>query len=72
MNDDESADMLIHSAEWYVKQATTLIKEYRTCRTEHARQRVMPKLKHIYAKLGFERRGLVRVGGEGEEWKNET
>ena len=74
MNDEESVDLLIGSAEWYAAQATALIKEYKACRTERARQLLMPKIKHMYAKLGFERRGLADIIGDndGEEWKNET
>jgi hypothetical protein len=74
MNDEETADMLIHSAEWYAKQATTLIKKYEACRTEHARQQLWPKLEYIHTKIRFERRGLAEVFdfGKGEEWKNEA
>lgn len=74
MNDEESVDMLLDSGEWYAAQAAALIKQYKVCRTERARQLLMPKLKHMAAKLGFERRGLAEIIGdnEGEEWKNET
>lgn len=75
MNDDQNEDSIdttLHSAEWYAAQATALIKEYKACRTEHARNLLIPKLKHIYFKLGFERRGIAKLMNEGEEWKDEA
>lgn len=75
MNDEEKTDVLIDSADWYAKQASALVKQYRACRTAHARRRLLPKLQHIYSKLVFERRGLDRVISDhqsGEEWKNEA
>lgn len=61
MNDEKSFNALIDSIPWHEAQATALIKQYEACRTEHGRQLLIPKLRHIYSKLGFERRGLAAV-----------
>ena len=70
MNDEESIDILIHSAEWYAKQSRQLLDEWKSCRTEHARQKLIPKLKHISSKLKFESSEIKKIMGEGEGWKD--
>lgn len=61
---EESVDFLLDSGEWHTKEATKLIKEYKACRTEHARKKLLPKLEHMGKRLGFEKQELGKLMGE--------
>ena len=75
MNDElDPVEIQLTSSAWYAEQATKLIAEYENCPTEHAKSQLIPKLRHIYNKLSFERRAIIKLhdllDGEGEDWKN--
>ena len=55
-------DIQLESAEWYCEQADKLISEYHNCRTAHAQQKLLPKIKHIRNKLNFEKRQMIQFG----------
>lgn len=61
---EESVDFLLDSGEWHTKEATKLIEEYKACRTEHARKKLLPKLEHMGKRLGFEKQELGKLMGE--------
>lgn len=62
--DESSVDFLLNSGEWHVKEATQLIEEYKACRTEHARKRLLPKLEHMGKRLGFEKQEIGKLMDE--------
>jgi hypothetical protein len=72
MNDsDESFDLLLKSSSWYLEQAKNLLKEYRECRTEHARQRLLPQIGYMHSKMVFEKGEIVKFMDNGDEWKHD-
>lgn len=66
MSEDETNDIQLNSAQWYCEEAGKYIAKYRACRTEHAKNQLIPKLKELYGKLHFEAEGLKRVIKENE------
>lgn len=61
---EENVDSLLDSAEWHIKEAIQLIEEYKACRTEYARKKLLPKLEHMGKRLGFEKRELGKLTNE--------
>jgi len=72
---EEQIETQLHSAEWLTKEADKLIAKYKACKTAHARNKLIPKLKYIQSRLMFEGKNIDKlielVDGEGEEWKNQ-
>lgn len=69
---DEFIEMQLSSSKWTCEQADQLIKQWRACKTEHARRKLIPRLEEIRRRLVFERNGIDKLIGphnEGEEWK---
>jgi len=67
---ENDIDMLLNSAEWHRKEFRKLLDEYKACRTENARIKLIPKLKHIDAKAEFELKEIRKLMGDEEDWKN--
>ena len=51
---DNALEITIKSAEWIASECDKLLDEYKKCRTEHARGRVLQKLQSIRQKMNFE------------------
>lgn len=70
---EEQIELQLAASSWLTKEADALIKQWKSCKTAHARKKLIPKLEHMRARLRFEGRGIDKlidlVDGEGEEWK---
>lgn len=51
----------LQSGEWVITQATQLIKEYHTCKTEHERNRMRARLEYMKGRLSFEEKELAKL-----------
>jgi len=51
---DDPIEITLKSAEWAAAEIDKLLKECRSCRTEHSRGKVLLKLRSIQQKANFE------------------
>jgi hypothetical protein len=71
-NVEESVNFQLSASEWARNEADKLLKQYRACKTEHARNRLRPKLEYMRSKLAFESRALGKLLGYEDYGNNET
>lgn len=73
-NDDlySSVKLQNDSAEWICNETDKMILEYRNCKTEFARKKLLPKIEAVFKKVNFEKRGIdiliQRAKDEGIEF----
>ena len=53
--------MIMSSGEWSVTQAEDILKKYKACKTEHARNKLIPQIKWIMGRLKFEKQQVEKL-----------
>lgn len=69
-NVESSAQIQLETSEWARNEADKLIKQYKACKTAHAKNRLRPKLEYMRSRLAFESRALGKLIGY-DEYGNE-
>ncbi len=46
--------MMIVSEEWLVKECQKLLSQYKSCRTEHEKMKLFPRIEELLGKITFE------------------
>jgi len=60
-NIQNEAETALKSVGWLNKEADKLIESYYSCKTAHAQNKLIPKLKYMFDKLAFEKRQLEKL-----------
>lgn len=74
MNEEERIELQLDASQWACQEADKLIKKWKSCKTAHARSKLIPKMEEMRRRLSFEKRAIDILAGpflEGEEWKTE-
>lgn len=69
-NVEAGAQLQLETSEWIRNEADKLLKQYKACKTAHARNRLRPKLEYMRNRLAFESRALSKLIGY-DEYGNE-
>jgi hypothetical protein len=54
-------EIYLDSAEWIYSETKVLIEKYNQCKTQHAKNRLLPKLHYMAKKLQFEKEQLRKL-----------
>jgi hypothetical protein len=57
----EYEEIAIQNGEWIINEADKLIKQYKACKTDHARNKLRPQLGHMLERLSFEKREIGKL-----------
>lgn len=60
MTDEEQTQLRVESGEWLLKEITSLVEQYKACKTSHARVVLLPRLKYLVDKADFELREILK------------
>lgn len=60
MNEKEIIESQINSSLWYCQESDKLIKQYKECKTEHARNKMIPKIITVVGKMEFQKREIMK------------
>ena len=73
MNELNEIDQQLVCSDWYIKEANKLLAQYSNAKTEHAKNRILPKLEAMLGKLNFQGREIRKYMPDEtvETWKNE-
>jgi len=61
MNKIQKQRILINAGEWSVEQAEKLIKKYKSCKTQHAKTKLLPDMACALERLSFERKEIEKI-----------
>ena len=62
-NIEDNEELAVKAGEWVIKEATKLAKQYKSCKTAHAQNKLRPKLEYMLQRLAFEKREIERMMG---------
>jgi hypothetical protein len=57
----EYEEIVVQNGEWIINEADKLIKQYKSCKTAHARNNLRPRLDHILERLAFEKKEIEKL-----------
>ena len=69
-NVETNINIQINASEWAGNETDKLLKKYRACKTEHAKNRLIPQLEYMRKRMAFEQRALAKLIGQ-DEYGNE-
>ena len=70
-NVEANINIQINASEWAGNETDKLLKKYRACKTEHAKNRLIPQLEYMRKRMAFEQKALVKLIG-ADEYGNEV
>lgn len=65
-NVEAGVQLQLETSEWVRNEADKLIKQYKTCKTAHAQNKLRKKLEYMRQRLAFESRALSKLIGYDE------
>lgn len=65
-NVEAGVKIQLETSEFIRNEADKLIKQYKACKTAHAKNRLRPKLEYMRQRLAFESRALSKLIGYDE------
>ena len=60
---DEFSDMHLKAGKWLIDECNKLLKQYRSCKTEYARNRLRKRLEEMKKRLGFQSKENLKLMG---------